>query len=517
MASRKIQTTGNTCRSCLDESHYQSLFAAMTESFSLRELVFNTKGKVVDYRFLEINPSFEKFIGFNREKIVGKLRSEIPVIANQKTLNIYAKVALTGKPARFESYNESLNKFFSVYVYRVTKNRFATIFTDVTGKKIAEKMRDNDQLKLKKYTADLEKAVFELKNLQLAVENASDVIFIADSKGTILSINKAAESILGYKTNDVIGKNISLFGSPVDPDFYRKMWCEINKGGKIFSGEVANLSKNGKKIIFDLKTSPVLNRSGKILFFIGIMRDRTEAKEIDRAKTEFISLVAHQLRTPLATMTMAAEMILKGNIGKADNAVKEQLKNIYNSAYQMSGLIELFLNLSRIELGRLQIDPEPIKMDDLARNLAKEIQPQAIAKKIAFETNFAPNLPLVNLDRRIMHIALENLLTNAVKYTPEGGKITFSVRTENNKIISSVSDTGRGIPKNQMPMIFTKMFRAANVGDIKGMGLGLNMAKNTIEQSGGTISVQSEENKGSVFSISIPISGMKRKSIRMES
>ncbi|MFA6376028.1 MAG: ATP-binding protein [Candidatus Paceibacterota bacterium] len=517
MALKKPTVNDGISDNFLNENLYRSLFAAMTESFSLRELVFDSKGKVAGYRFLEVNPSFEKFIGFNRKNIVGKLRSEIPVAANQESLDIYEKVALTGRPARFESYNRYLNKYFSVYAYRVAKNRFATIFTDITGKKIAEKMRRKDQLKLKKYTADLEKAVFELKNLQLAVENASDIIFIADSKGTILSINKAAESILEYVTNDIIGKNIALFGSPVDPDFYRKMWCEIKKGGRIFSGEVANLNKNGKKMVFDLKTSPILDRSGKILFFIGIMRDRTEAKEIDRAKTEFISLVAHQLRTPLATMTMAAEMILKGNIGEADNAVKEQLKNIYDSAYQMSGMIELFLNLSRIELGRLQIDPEPIKMDDLARDLTKEIQPQAAAKNIVFETKFEPNLPFVNLDRRIMHIALENLLTNAIKYTPEGGKIVFTVRAENNKIISSIADNGRGIPKNEMPMIFTKMFRATNVGDIKGMGLGLNMAKNTIEQSGGAISVQSEKDKGSVFSISIPLSGMKKRAIRMES
>jgi Osmosensitive K+ channel histidine kinase len=247
------------------------------------------------------------------------------------------------------------------------------------------------------------------------------------------------------------------------------------------------------------------------------MRDRTEAKEIDRAKTEFISLAAHQLRTPLATMTMAAEMILNGNIGQANSAAKKQLKNIYDSAYQMSGLIELFLNLSRIELGRLEINPEPIKMEELANDILKDIMPQAQKKKLTLETDFDKKLPIVNIDRRIMHISLENLLTNAVKYTAAGGKIKFAVRVEKNKIISSVTDNGCGIPKNQLPMLFTKMFRADNVGNAKGMGLGLNMAKNSIEQSGGAIFVQSEENKGSTFSISIPLSGMKRKSIRMES
>jgi len=107
MPTRKTQ--GKPPHNFLNENHYRSLFAAMTESFSLRELVFNSKGKVVDYRFLEVNPSFEKFIGFKRKYIIGKLRSEIPVAANKKTLDIYTRVALTGKPARFETYNKSMN------------------------------------------------------------------------------------------------------------------------------------------------------------------------------------------------------------------------------------------------------------------------------------------------------------------------------------------------------------------------------------------------------------------------
>jgi PAS domain S-box-containing protein len=499
------------------ERQYRSLFNRMTESFALCEIIYDKKGAPCDYRFIDANPAFEKFIGLKRNRIVGHLRSEIPIPLTPASFATYANTALTGNAACFENYSKALGKQYSVCVYSTARGQFATIFTDITERKLAEKRKLAAEIELKRHAAKLEKAVAELKNLQLAVENASDIIFIADSKGTILSINKAAESILGYETGDIAGKNIALFGSPVDPEFYPKMWRAIKKGSRIFSGEVANMSKDGKKRIFDLKTSPVIGRSGKILFFVGIMRDRTEAKEIDRAKTEFISLAAHQLRTPLATMTMAAEMILNGNIGQANSAAKEQLKNIYDSAYQMSGLIELFLNLSRIELGRLEINPEPIKMEELANDILKDIMPQAQKKKLTLETDFDEKLPIVNIDRRIMHISLENLLTNAVKYTPAGGKIKFAVRVEKNRIISSVTDNGCGIPKNQLPMLFTKMFRADNVGDAKGMGLGLNMAKNSIEQSGGAIFVQSEENKGSTFSISIPLSGMKRKSIRMES
>jgi PAS domain S-box-containing protein len=495
---------------------YRNLFEKMTEGVALNEMVYDQAGNPVDYRFIDVNPGYERYTGLKRCDIVGKLRSQILPV-NPSSFQHYVRTVRTGKPDHFENYTRPLNKYNEIHVYRTGPDQFVTIFTDITERKLAESQRTQAQAELQRHALKLERVVSELKNLQLAVENASDIIFIADPRGTILSVNKAAENLLGYKIGDIVGSNISRFGSPVDPDFYKKMWREIKKGKKIFSGEVVNTSKENRKMVFDMQTSAVTDRSGRVIFFIGIMRDRTEAKAIDRAKTEFISLVAHQLRTPLATMTMAAEMILNGNIGQVDAAAKEQLKNIYDSAYNMANLIELFLNLSRIELGRLQINPEPQKIDDIAQDLVKEIQPQAEAKKIVLQTEFAANLPLVNVDRRVMHIALENLLTNAVKYTPEGGRIVFSIHNDGDQIVSSVADNGLGIPKSQQPLIFTKMFRADNVGDAKGMGLGLNMAKTIIEQSGGSIWVESEENKGSKFSIAIPLSGMKKRAIRMES
>jgi|GEM_PF-1699521 PAS domain S-box-containing protein len=477
------------------------------------------------FKITKFNRAFEDLALIEASRAIGKpLEILFPETSKKKSMYLI-KSALAGKhwetveiPILRQDGNIRAVIWNSANIKDDNGKIVATIAQgqDITERKTAEEQRRRAQAELKEHAIKLEKAVADLKNLQLAVENASDIVFIADFKGTILSVNRAAESILGLETGHVVGRNISQFGRPVDPDFYRKIMRKIKTGGRIFSGEVASVDREGKKMVFDLKTSAVISREGKILFFVGIMRDRTEAKEIDRAKTEFISLVAHQLRTPLATMTMAAELVLNNYVGKVDAAARETIKNIYNSAHQMSGLIELFLNLSRIELGRLQINPEPLEMIDLAQDLVKLIKPQAAAKGIAFETEFSDSLPVMNVDRRIMYIALENLLTNAVKYTPEGGKIVFAMRVEKDKLAISVADTGVGIPKSQLSLIFTKMFRAANVGDIKGMGLGLNITKNTIEQGGGQIFFQSEENKGSTFSITIPLSGMKRKSVNIE-
>jgi len=514
----------------LRDEHARTAEKLRETSEYLENLLAYTSAPIIvwdpSFKIVKFNRAFEKMTGLTAGEVIGKPLKILFPEENKNKLLEFMKSALLGKhweivemPIRRGDGDIRRILWNLANIKGGTGNIVATIAQgrDITDQKLAEEQQQLTQIELKKHTDQLEKAVRDLENLHLAVENASDIIFIADSKGTILSVNKAAETLLGYEAGDMIGKNISMFGSPIDPNFYRRMWRGIKKGNRIFSGEVANMNKDGRKMVFDLKTSPVISNSGKILFFIGIMRDRTEAKEIDRAKTEFISLAAHQLRTPLATMTMAAEMILNGNIGKIDEYAKEQLKNIYDSAYQMSGLIELFLNLSRIELGRLEINPEPMKIADIANDLVKEIRPQAIAKNIFFETDFSENLPVVNIDRRIMHIALENILSNAVKYTSPGGKIAFKMQTENNKIISSVTDTGCGIPKSQMPLIFTKMFRAANVGDVKGMGLGLNITKNTIEQSGGKVLFQNTENEGSTFSIIIPLSGMKKRSISMES
>lgn len=612
---------------------YYKLFNRMTEGFALNEIIYDKNGKPVDYRHLDVNPAFERYTGFKRKNVINVPRSKLLPI-NHDSFNHYCNVVATGKPVHFESYSRQIDKYRQVYAYRTGPGQFATVFTDITDRKIAErKLRDREiryrglyeailggvivcdsrgsiielnetarkifgitlkeikkrfpdgpqwriinennvlleyseypwitalragktirnkvigilrgqdcrwlivntepvrspetgivystvstfmdiserkknESAIKDYADNLQRLNNDLKQLQLAVENASDLIIITDAEGKIIYANKAIKPLLGFSPSSVIGKKTSIFGKRMDEKFYQRMWQTIKFDKKNFSGEVTNIRNDGRAVFFELHISPILDGSGKVIFFVAIERDRTAAKEIDLAKTEFISLASHQLRTPLAMVSLASEMLLKEKLPEANEEAHIYLDQIFENTGRMTKLIDLFLNVSRIELGRLETDIRKLDVIELSRKVLEIISFEIKSKKITLETRFIDEALYIKADRNILAMALENLLSNACKYTPPGGKIKFSVFKKHGNAIFEISDTGRGIPKHQLGQIFTKMFRAGNTGDIKGVGLGLYIAKSTIEKNGGKVTVRSKENKGSSFSIHIPLKGM---------
>jgi signal transduction histidine kinase len=238
----------------------------------------------------------------------------------------------------------------------------------------------------------------------------------------------------------------------------------------------------------------------------------TKMKEIDRAKSEFISLASHQLRTPLTNINLAAEILLRDASGGMNNEQKKYLKEICNDIERMAELIKTLLNVSRIELGNFLIELKLESLPEVVKNTLKEILPQIKNKKLKLKKSFNKDLPKINIDRNLIKIALQNLLSNAVKYTDRNGTIRVEIKKDNRNAIISVSDTGCGIPKNQHDKIFSKMFRADNVSEkTEGLGLGLYIVKSIIEQSGSRIWFESKINKGATFYIAVPLSGMTKK------
>lgn len=473
-----------------------------------------------DFNFLKVNLAYCKGCNRTFSELIG--RNHFQIFPNKENEAIFKKVRETGKPVKFTAkpfvYKDQSWRGVTYWDWTLTpaKNSrdevIGLVFSliDVTNQVIAKQ-------NLEKYAKNLEVLTNDLKKLQLAVENASDLILITDSDGKILFVNKAVEKLLGFRQSEVLGKKTSMLGRRMSKAFYGRLWRTIKTKKNVFSEEVTNVRKDGGKVVFELNISPVLDKKGSVMFFVCIERDRTEAKEIDRAKTEFISIAAHQLRTPLATISMSAELLLDGIAGPPDKNSKPHLQEIFNTTHKMARLIDLLLNVSRIELGNLEIDPRLADVAAVASEIARDVVSQARAKRIKINKSFAKNLPMVNVDRKILHIALENLLTNAIKYTPEGGKISFEIGKTEKDVVFKVSDTGCGIPRNELSQIFTKMFRASNVSGTNGVGIGLYITKISIVQCGGKIWVETEENRGSTFYISIPLAGMKRKKIKLTS
>lgn len=346
---------------------------------------------------------------------------------------------------------------------------------------------------------------------RMAFENISEHIVITDPDGVILYANKSAELLTGYSRSELIGARPSLWGREMDREFYARMWRRIKIEKKTFRGEMMNRRKNGERYAAEVVVSPLLDGDGRVCYFVGIERDITRAKEIDAAKSEFISLAAHQLRTPLTTISLLAEMLVREEKRGGGEAAGQALADIFREVHGMAELIETFLDASRIELGTFPVHPRPHRLEDLVSAALQVLRPQRERKQIVLRTRFERTLPAVPVDRKIMRIALENVLSNAVKYTPERGRISVALRRRAGRAEIRIKDSGCGIPAGERERIFSKLFRASNVRDrTEGIGLGLWMARSAVERAGGKMWLESAQDLGSTFYISVPLSGMVR-------
>lgn len=296
-------------------------------------------------------------------------------------------------------------------------------------------------------------------------------------------------------------------------DYYQKMWHTLKVEKKPFEGEINNHRKNGEQYVAYASVSPILDDSGEVEFFVGIERDITIEKNIDRAKTEFVSLASHQLRTPLSAINWYAEMLLDGDAGKLNKEQSQYISEIYAGNHRMVDLVNALLNVSRIDLGTFAIDPEMTDICAIAASLLEELKPQIMEKKIKVSNKCDDSIPKIFVDPKLIRIVIQNLLTNAIKYTPNGGKVGISIIKRGKSAVIEVADNGYGIPENAKGKIFSKLYRADNVRakDVEGTGLGLYIVKAIVDAAKGDIKFDSTENKGTTFFVSLPLAGMKKK------
>lgn len=412
------------------------------------------------------------------------------------------------------------------------------IRTNELKEKVSEVEFKNRQLeetkaKMLSLLRDIEKerrlaelSVGESKKFKLAVQYATDAVVIVDATQKIIYSNSALEKMSGYTGKEIFGRSIEeiFAGDEADKEIMMKL-NNVFHTGEIFHTDDFKLNrKHGEAMEVDLSVFPIQNNTGHPEFMVALMQDITQRKAIDRAKTEFVSLASHQLRTPLSTIKWYIEMLLNGDVGEIKEEQKQYLEQVYQSNDRMITLVNALLDVSRLELGTFIVEPEETDLVDLLKSIAKELEYKIQEKKITFNLN-CDELPKVKVDPRLMNIVLLNLLTNAVKYTLEGGEVDVDlIKLEKGKSVGGiimqedsflyrVSDTGIGIPKDQQEKIFTKLYRADNVKEyeVEGTGLGLYILKSIVEHSGGQVWFESEEKKGSIFYVTFPMTGMKRK------
>jgi len=353
----------------------------------------------------------------------------------------------------------------------------------------------------------------DLQKFKQAVDGTSDMIVITDPEGMVIYGNKAVESTTGYKVGEAVGKKAgTLWKTPMPQEFYEELWKTIKIDKKPFHAQLQNKRKNGTMYDAAVSLAPVLDKEGEIAFFVGIERNITKEKQIDRAKTEFVSLASHQLRTPLSTINWYAEMLLAGDAGELKGDQKKYLEEIYTGNQRMVALVNSLLNVSRLELGTFLIEPEKTDLRELSRAAIHDIQALVKGRNIIIKENYE-DIGDIEVDKKLVNMIFQNLISNAVKYSKEGSEVLVTIAKVGEMARIQVADSGMGIPMHQQERVFQKLFRADNVRetDTTGTGLGLYIVKSVVENAGGKISFTSKEDEGTTFEVDIPLSGMKKK------
>ena len=330
--------------------------------------------------------------------------------------------------------------------------------------------------------------------------------------------------ISGFMAKDVMGvkfdkklKFVSKKNAKDDSKFIEMVKKAVITGEiKKIAKDIILIREDNLKAEVAGNIAPLKDSCGKIIGCIFIFRDITSEQEIDRMKTEFISLASHQLRTPLTTIRWFIEELYSGELGKLNSEQKDYLKQVLESNSRMIKLVNDLLDISRLETSRLRIAPKPTDLAELIKSVLSEYLPVAKANNCKFKFK-TPRVGFtkINIDPILIKQVLINLISNAVKYSfnndRSGNIITINLNKKRKDVVVTVKDNGIGIPEKFQSRIFQKFFRADNVHklDTEGTGFGLYIAKLIIESSGGKIWFQSTERAGTTFYLTLPITGSK--------
>ncbi|MEK7452999.1 MAG: ATP-binding protein [Patescibacteria group bacterium] len=367
-------------------------------------------------------------------------------------------------------------------------------------------------MELDRKIIQVEHQVSETKKFQQAVESSTDGIVILNKKGVVTFSNKTFENITGYGFGDMFGRNFKSFlGDKTKRAVLDKIEKTIVSGSAIVIDDILG-EKGDYKYNLELSLYPVILDRDDIKFFVGIFQDITKKKLIDKAKTEFVSLASHQLRTPLSIINWRVEMLMDGDAGKLNKKQKLYLNDVYSGSKRMVDLVNSFLSVSKLELGNIFIDPEDLSLEETCNYILSEIAHKIEKKKLNVKKKFAKNLPLISADKKLIMVIFQNLLSNAIKYTQNEGNIKIEIKKDKSNFLIKVTDNGFGIPQEQQDKVFTKLFRADNAREKVegGTGLGLYIVKSILDTTGGKIWFESELDKGSTFYVELPLTGMKK-------
>ena len=524
------------------ETYIQELFTFLP----LAICSFNPLGVIITSDL-----AFQNLTGYREVDVIGKRIENL--FLNKKDLNnlikskiLKEKTNLTRKMMLLTKEGKKIPVNMAISIRRDKKGNFIGYFIALSDITAFEDLRKNLEKKVKERTKDLEirtqeitesktalmnmledvegsrKALMNIledveeargkaeeeKNKTIVVINSlADGLLIFDSENKLLLVNPQAENFFNIKAKEIVDNSIlELIKFP-------NLRVLINLLGVGIKGIFRKELTISENLIIEVSAVPMMIKGEKLGTLV-ILHEITREKIVERIKTEFVSLAAHQLRTPLSAIKWTLKMLLDGDLGEITKEQRGFLDKTYQSNERMISLINDLLNITRIEEGKYLYKPTLADFENIVHFVINSLQEEIARKKIVLDFEKPKTkLPRITIDTEKIRLVVQNLLDNAVRYTPLHGRITILLEIikfhdkDEREIIFSIKDTGVGIPQDQQPRVFTKFFRGANVMrmDTEGTGLGLFISKNIVEAHGGKIWFESEERKGTTFYFTLPV------------
>ncbi|MFH0819291.1 MAG: ATP-binding protein [Patescibacteria group bacterium] len=347
----------------------------------------------------------------------------------------------------------------------------------------------------------------ETNKVNTTLNNLIDGVIVFDTQGRISLINPTVIDLFNVAACNLLGKKleIGLVDSSLIEIVEHILKCFEKESNQIqeFTFQNQGETKSFKITCLTLYNKQIVNKG-----FLIILRNITREKELDQLKSDFISIAAHQLRTPLSTIKWLFKMLLEGDAGKLTDKQQNLIGKGFQRNNEVIEIVNNFLDISEIEEGKTAYKMQFNSIEKIMQQIYQGSIDNAKHKKLKFiyQKNNKP-LPLVWIDLQKIRLAIQNLVDNAIKYTHEPGTVTMAAEVQNHQLIIKISDTGIGIPKVDQKQIFSKFFRSNKAVSTEptGSGLGLYIVKNIIEKHGGHICFESFDDKGTIFLISLPI------------
>ena len=369
---------------------------------------------------------------------------------------------------------------------------------------------DQMTVSLAKLTRDLrdtaEEQVQLRRRLETILQSMTDGVVAVNNHGVIVAFNREAERILEVSQSQVLGRNVKKVlqlrdsaGKPVSPAIY-----DLQTGS--VSGTVANLSSNVSRPVV-VTSAPIADEAGEVLGAVAVLRDLTREVEIEKMKTEFLANISHELRTPITPIKGYSDLLRRREVPREQQVTF--LEGILASAERLERIVEMLVDFSAMEAGRLEPNKVAVDFDQVTADLVEKWAQNAPNHK--FERTGFSTIPSVEVDRRLVPLAISELVDNAVKFSPNGGKVVLSAEhSKNGKgngyVRISVKDEGIGIDREQLSKIGQNFVQAdgSETRAYGGLGLGLAYVRRIAEGHGGKLEVESEPEKGSCFTLVFP-------------